>query len=74
MTGLKNRVAELSDRVKTVEKKPTVSAEKHREVIITNIPPLLNEDTLGVAKGVFEGLAAKLSDGDVTPATRLESN
>lgn len=73
VSELKTRVAQLSERVKALEKLPRQSNEHQRDVIISNVPPLENEDTLKLVGTIFKSLQSDLKDGDVLRATRFES-
>lgn len=74
VTNLKTKVKELQERVEALEKSPKHTVEeKHREVVITNVPPLLNENTKKVAEAVFRAIQVDLGEGDVQLATRFET-
>ena len=70
---LKASVADLQQKVKRLERAPKQMEEQHKEVIVTNIPPLEKEDVNSVAFAVFKGLEAKIDKEDVTAVSRFET-
>lgn len=73
VTKLKSEVSRLTERVKALENAPRQNPEQHRDVVISNVPPMVDENPLVLAEKIFESLDAGLSKGDVQRALRFES-
>lgn len=73
VASLKKQVSDLNERVRKIEKAPRHSESAHREVIITNVPPLENENTVSVVQAIFNGLEAAVKTEEVAHVARFES-
>ena len=73
VTKLKKKVKTLEERIRTLETTTRQPEQPHREVIVSNVPPLENENTAKVAAAIFESPQAGLAPDDIQQATRFES-
>ncbi|XP_028966619.1 uncharacterized protein LOC114828079 [Galendromus occidentalis] len=73
VSELKARLKESSGKVKALEKLPRQTTEERSEVIISNVPPLAQEDPVKIAEAVFSSLEAGLSDCQILSASRFET-
>lgn len=71
VTDLRKQVSEMQTRIRKLEQAPKAPEEKHREVIICNVPPLENEDVIKVAGAIFAGVEAEIEPEDVVDASRF---
>ena len=74
VTELKTKLDSLSKRVKKLEMTPKTNESKPNEVIVTNVPPLENENTEKVAEAILKGLDAKIGTDEIQQAFRFEVN
>ena len=74
VTECKSELDSLSKRVKKLDMTPKTNESKPNEVIVTNVPPLENENTEKVAEAILKGLDAKIGTDEIQQAFRFEVN
>ena len=74
ITELKSKVSKIHERLKKLESAPKLAESKHREVIISNVPPMEGENTTKLAMHIFEGMESGLEPTAVQTASRFESS